>query len=231
MTDYRLYYWPIQFRGQFVRAVLAFADASWEEAGFDEIRAQRALPPREQLVPHMGPPVLTDIHAEASIAQMPAILFYLGERHGLFPEELVRKALCHKVIGDASDVLYEMTRQHGAQMWTAEAWSAFRPRLARWMGIFEETGHRFGLTADAGFLLGTEAPGLADLVAATLWGTMTDKLPPLRPVLDANAPGIAGLCDRMAAIPALADLRRDSDARFGDAWCGGQIEASLRAVI
>ncbi|RYH07932.1 glutathione S-transferase [Tropicimonas sp. IMCC6043] len=231
MTDYLLHYWPIAFRGEFVRAVLAYAGASWEEPGMDEIRAQKSRAPRDQIVPHMGPPVLTDLRANASIAQMPAILFYLAERHGLFPQEPMRRALCLKAVEDANDVLYEMTRHNGNQMWTDDAWRVFRPRLDRWMGIFEETGRRFGLEAGDGFLLGTADACLADLVTATLWGTMTEKLPPLRPVLDANAPRIAGLCDRMAARPALAAQRRDSDARFGDAWCGGQIEASLRAVI
>ncbi len=29
MSDYDLYYWAIPFRGQFVRAVLAYAGKSW----------------------------------------------------------------------------------------------------------------------------------------------------------------------------------------------------------
>ena len=37
MSDYELYYWPIPFRGQFVRAVLAFAGKSWTEHGPAEI--------------------------------------------------------------------------------------------------------------------------------------------------------------------------------------------------
>ena len=33
MSDYDLYYWSVPFRGQFVRAVLAFAGETWAEAG------------------------------------------------------------------------------------------------------------------------------------------------------------------------------------------------------
>ena len=33
MPDYDLYYWSVPFRGQFVRAVLAYAGKSWREAG------------------------------------------------------------------------------------------------------------------------------------------------------------------------------------------------------
>ncbi len=32
MADFELLYWPAPFRGQFVRAVLAFAGAAWTEA-------------------------------------------------------------------------------------------------------------------------------------------------------------------------------------------------------
>jgi glutathione S-transferase len=60
---------------------------------------------------------------------------------------------------------------------------------------------------------------------------MTDKLPPLRPLLDQTAPALAALCDRIAALPAQAALRAWSDERFGDEWCSGRIEASLRAVL
>jgi glutathione S-transferase len=175
--------------------------------------------------------VLTDHAADFSLAQTPAILAYLGRKHGLIPDDPPRAALTDKIVADANDVLYEMTLHNGAQMWTQESWSAYRPRLGRWMEIFEETGRRHGLTAEAGHLLGTEAPGLADLTTHILWGTMTAKLPSLRPLLGATAPGIAGLSDRIAALPEQVDLRARSDAEYGDEWCSGQIEASLRAVL
>jgi glutathione S-transferase len=231
MPDYTLYYWPVPFRGQLVRAVLAHVHATWDEAGFEAIRALKDKAPAEQLVPHMGPPVLTDHVAGLTLAQMPAILAYLGSKHGLIPDDPARDALTAKIVADTNDVLYEMTLYNGAQMWTQDAWNAYRPRLARWMAIFEETGRRHGLTPRAGHLLDTEKPGLADLTAHILWGTMTAKLPSLRPLLDATAPAIAGLSDRIACLPGQADLRTRSDAAYGDDWCSGQIEASLRAVL
>ena len=33
MSDYEIYYWSLPFRGQFVRAVLAFAGKTWTEGG------------------------------------------------------------------------------------------------------------------------------------------------------------------------------------------------------
>ncbi len=231
MTDYTLYYWPLPFRGQFVRSVLAHVHATWDEPEIGAISALKDRAPAGQLVPHMGPPVLTDHAADLSLAQTPAILAYLGGKHGLIPNEPARDALTVKIVADANDVLYEMTLHNGAQMWTQESWNAYRPRLGRWMEIFEETGRRHGLTAQAGYLLGTEAPGLADLTAYILWGTMTAKLPSLRPMLYATAPAIGGLSDRIAGLPEQRDLRARSDAEYGHDWCGGQIEASLRTVL
>lgn len=231
MPDYTLIYWPVPFRGQFVRAVLAHVGASWDEAGIDEIADLKSRAPADQPVPFIGPPVLTDHRANVSLAQMPAILGYLGRKHGLMPDDLPRQALTDKIVADANDVLYEITRHNGARMWDRASWAAFEPRLARWMEMFEVLGRRHGLTPDQGFMLGTPAVGLADLVTHILWGTMTAKLPALRPRLDETAPAIAGLSDRVASLPEQARLRQESDASYGDEWCSGQIEASLRAVL
>jgi len=231
MADYTLYYWPAPFRGEFVRAVLAHAGAIWDEADPEQIVDLMQAAPADQPVPFVGPPVLVDHAAGLWLAQLPAILAYLGDKHGLIPTDAGRAALTHKIVADASDVLYEMTRHHGAQLWDQAAWDAYRPRLARWMAVFEQHGRRHGLSAEAGTLLGTGEPGVADLTAYVLWGVMTAKLPALRPLLDAEAPALAGLSDRLAQRPEQAELRRSSDAAFGDTWCGGEIEASLRAVL
>jgi glutathione S-transferase len=37
MINYDLHYWSVPFRGQFVRAVLAYAGQEWSEAGDDAI--------------------------------------------------------------------------------------------------------------------------------------------------------------------------------------------------
>ena len=60
---------------------------------------------------------------------------------------------------------------------------------------------------------------------------MTAKLPPLRPILDETAPALAGLTERIAALPEQAELRARSDAEYGNGWCGSQIEASIRAMV
>lgn len=231
MPDYTLYYWSVPFRGQFVRAVLAFAGQTWTEAGDDAITALMDAPPGDMPVPFMGPPVLVDQTADVALSQMPAIILYLGQTHGLLPEHPARQALAIKVVNDANDVIDELTLDGGRQMWTDQRWADFVPRLKKWMALWEELGRRHGLKADAGFLLGGPAADVADIVTATLWSTMAERFPSIGAMLDETAPQVAGLVRRMAAQPALAALAREARRDYGDRYSGGQIEQSLRRAL
>ena len=231
MSDYTLYYWPVPFRGQFVRAVLAFAGESWTEADADGIAGLMGGEVADMPVPFMGPPVLVDAKADVAIAQMPAIVLYLGETLGLLPAGAALRALTMKIVADANDVIDELTIDGGRDMWTAERWEAFVPRLQRWMSLWEETGRRHGLTPDAGFLLGEPTSGVADIVTATLWSTMADRFPLLAAMLQDAAPMTAALSRRVAATPALVRLAARAREDYGDDYCGGEIEASLRKVL
>ncbi|HWD26072.1 MAG TPA: glutathione S-transferase [Rhizomicrobium sp.] len=231
MPNYDLYYWSVPFRGQFVRAVLAYAGQDWTEGGDDKIAKLMKGPARKMPVPFMGPPLLLDKKADVAIAQMPAIVLYLGETLNLLPKSAALRALSIKVVNDANDVIDEITLDGGRQMWTKTRWDEFEPRLKKWMSLFEDLGKRHGLTAEDGFLLGGDAPGAADIVTATLWSTMTDRFPRIGTILRKTAPSIAGLTRRVAALPPLAALAARAREDYGDAYCGGQIEKSLRKVL
>lgn len=231
MSNYTLYYWSMPFRGQFVRAVLAGADMTWTEAGDAEIRKLMEGPVRAMPVPFMGPPVLVDHRADIAISQMPAILLYLGESLNLLPDAATARAMTLKIINDANDVIDELTLDGGRQLWTAKRWVKYEPRLRKWMSLWEETGRRHGLSATAGYLLGGAAPGMADVVTATLWTTLTDRFPSLAEILEDSAPMTAALSRRVAALPALVALAGRAKADYGVAWSGGKIEASLRKVL
>ncbi|MDB5820259.1 MAG: hypothetical protein JWQ11_3899 [Rhizobacter sp.] len=231
MSDYDLYYWSVPFRGQFVRAVLAYAGKTWTEGGDEKISKLMAGSVADMPVPFMGPPVLVDRKANFAISQMPAVVLYLGETMDLLPKSPTLRALAMKVVNDANDVIDEITQQGGREMWTDSSWREFQPRLEKWMSFWEEIGRRHGLTADAGFLLGGDSADVADIVTATLWSTMTDRLPPIESTLDRVAPNTAALVKRMAATPALARLAADSRMDYGNAYCGGEIEKSLRKVL
>ena len=124
-----------------------------------------------------------------------------------------------------------MTNDGGREMWTDKRWAEFVPRLKRWMSFWEETGCRHGLTADAGFLLGGDGPGMADIVTATLWSTLTERFASIGELLDEAAPMTAALVRRVAQLPPLRALADKAREDYGDTWCGGQIEASLRKVL
>ena len=116
-------------------------------------------------------------------------------------------------------------------MWTEARWAAFVPRLRKWMGLWEELGRRHGLTPQSGFLLGGLAPGVADIVSATLWSTMSERFPAIGAILDDAGPMTANLARRVSDVPALADLAVRARRDYGDLYCGGQIEQSLRRVL
>lgn len=231
MPDYRLYYWPVPFRGQFIRAILAYAGKTWDEPDADILRVMEAAPDR-QAVPFMAPPMLVVEKTGFALAQMPAIAFYLGETLGLLPTTPEGRAMTLKLVNDANDVIDEITQNGGREMWTPKTWDAFVPRLKRWMAIWEVTGERNGLTQDEGFLLAQDKPGVADIVTATLWSTLSDKFPKIGKMLDAEAPLVAALSRRVQATPALAKLAAESNEFYGaETYCGGQIGKSLQKVV
>lgn len=205
--EYRLYYWPVPFRGQFIRAILAYAGKKWVEEDV-----------AQETVAFMGPPALVVEKTGFAIAQMPAIAFYLGETLGLLPKTAEGKAMSLKIVNDANDVIDEITLDGGREMWTEEKWRDFLPRLERWMAIFEAAPFE-------------EEAGVAEIVTATLWSTMRERFPVIGERLDEQAPRTAALCRRLWEMPALAKLAEDARRLYGDAYCGGQIERSLRKVL
>lgn len=231
MPDYQLYYWPVPFRGQFIRAALAYAQKSWSEADGAEISAYMAAPSESLPIPFMAPPLLIDNSRNFAIAQMPAVMLYLGDTLHLMPTAPGPRAVTAKIINDANDVLDEITLNGGKSMWTGERWQRFEPRLKRWMSLWEELGRRHGLQAGSGYLLGGDAPGIADIMTATLWNTMTERFRLLAEMLEDTAPITASLSRRIYDLPALAALARKAQADYGSAYCGGQIEKALRRVL
>ena len=231
MSDYELYYWPVPFRGQFVRALLAYAGKTWTEGDIGAMSELMEGPVKTMPVPFMGPPMLIDKKADVVIAQMPAIVLYLGETLDLIPATPALRAMTMKIVLDANDVIDELTLDGGRTMWTQKTWQDFVPRLQKWMSFWEETGRRHGLKAKSGFLLGGDTPGIADVVTAVLWSTMTDRLEPIAAILEDTAPMTAALATRVSALPPLAKLAAKAKEDYGDAYCGGQIEASLRKVL
>ena len=88
-------------------------------------------PVKDMPVPFMGPPMLIDKKADFAIAQMPAIILYLGETLGLMPASPALRAMTMKIVNDANDVIDEITLDGGREMWTKKSWHDFVPRLRK----------------------------------------------------------------------------------------------------
>ncbi|MDE1148938.1 MAG: glutathione S-transferase [Azospirillaceae bacterium] len=230
MSDYTLYYWPVPFRGEFIRAILAHAGKRWDEPDVDALTQAMEAAPTDQPVPFMGPPVLVDRANGFTVSEMPAIALYLGETLSLVPDTAEGRAMTVKITADANDVIDEITLDGGREMWTPESWAKFQPRLKRWMAIWEAGALAHGVTKDGGFLLDGGAIGVADIITATLWSTLRRVLPGTGTLLDAEAPLVANLSRRVWTTPALAAWDRESVRLYGDSYCAGQIEKSLKKV-
>lgn len=222
---FQLYYWPLPFRGCFVSYLFAFRDESLAEtAGFERIRELVDADPGAQDVPFVGPPMLMDRDTGRALSQMPAIVLYVSDHLDLRPEDPYDLAMCMKILMDCNDVLMEICRYNGSIMWEYDDWRHFRSaRLPRWMRIFEESLQR-------GFV-GQDTVSFADIGIYALFGNMTRCLPELDADLLEHAPGIHALCARIGSTPSLADYVAGQEKSYGDLYCGGQIEASIRAML
>lgn len=226
--DYKFYYWDVPFRGNFVQLFLEDVNAKYERHDATEIYPDKSLKISH---PGMAPPYLYDYKKKKYLGQMPAILMYLAEKHHYLPKRSETRAIALKTILDCNDVLIEITNWNGMKMWTKKDWQEFRKnRLAQWMQIFEKTGNEHGLNANRGFLLGSKI-SVADIATTALFGTMVHCLPPLEQDLRKTAPHLAKLCKRIEARPRIKPFLERQRQEYGKAYCGGQIEASLRKMI
>ena len=224
MSDYRLHYWPIPFRGHFIRFVLATAGVGWDEADAEAVDELRDAAVVDQPVPFMAPPLLTRLRDGRSQAQLPAILTWLGRDHDLSADPVTEV----RVMCDACDILLEITCHHGLTMWDRANWRDFRTvRLRRWLAIHDRLVREERATP---YLFDRQTPGIADLTLTALWHTMGDRLPGLRRDIGLHAPALTRLVDRGAATPAVAGVIDDWHGRR-PLYCGGQIEASLLDML
>ncbi len=222
---FQLYYWPLPFRGCFVSYLFAYRNVPLAEiADYETIMDMKDLGPGEQDVPFIGPPVLRELESGRALSQMPAIVLYASRELNLAPDDPFDVAMCMKILMDCNDVLMEICRYNGSMMWEREEWVQFRSeRLPRWLGLFEESLKR-------GYV-GNDAVNFADIGVYALFGNMTRCLPELdADVLD-HAPGIHALCQRIGGEPSLARFVLEQEQSYGQLYCGGQIEESIRTML
>jgi glutathione S-transferase len=115
---YELYYWPtIQGRGEFVRLALEEADAEYidvarrlERSGPDMSVMLDLMKSPEVLQLPFAPPFLKA--GEQIIAQTANILFFLGPRHGLVPQDDASRLWVNQLQLVIADMLTEVHDTH-----------------------------------------------------------------------------------------------------------------------
>ncbi|MCG8669314.1 MAG: glutathione S-transferase family protein [Pseudomonadales bacterium] len=224
-AKFKLYYWALPFRGCFVSYLFAYqAVPLLMETSYEEINKLRQLDPEDQEIPFIGPPILSDLEANITISQMPAIVVYASQKLGLCPSDPVELSMRLKVIMDCNDLLMEICRYNGSMMWKRENWLEFRNnRLPKWMKLFEESLNRK--------LVGSVQVDFADIGIYALFGNMIRCLPELEMDLLINAPGIHAHCRRIGSKPSLANFVANEELEYGNLYCGGQIEQSIREML
>lgn len=228
MLDYKLYYWDLPFRGNFIQMFLEEVGASYKRCDATELYPERSLTIKN---PGMAPPYLYECKSKTYFAQMPACLMHLGREYDYLPKRAETHTLALKAILDCNDVLVEITNYNGSMMWGRAQWEAFRySRLPDWMRIFENTGLKHGLKGSKGFLLGSTL-SVADIATTALFGTLIYSFPELKDDLRENAPHIADLCQRVEARKSIRAFLEKQREEIGNGYCGGQIEQSLRKMI
>ena len=212
---YELYYWPtIQGRGEFVRLAL-------EAAGADYVDVARGAPEDGQGVPALmrlmqgadvarppfAPPFLKD--GDRLIAQTAEILLFLGERLELAPKDEAGRLWAHQLqltiadlVGEAHDThhpiasgLYYEDQKPEAARRSADFLEA---RVPKYLGYFETVLAR---NPDGPAHMVGKGLTYPDLSQFQVVEGLRYAFPKAMARLEADAPNVIALHDRVAALP------------------------------
>lgn len=205
---YELLYWPgIQGRGEFVRLALEEAGEDYEDVargpgGVDALMA--AL--KEGPTPSFAPPFL---RAEGmTIGQTAAILMYLGERHGLAPQDTAGRLWTHQLQLTIADLVAEAHDTHhpvGSGLYYEDqkaealrrAQDFTRARIPKFFAWFSQ------VLGEKDYLLGAGIT-YADLSLFQLLEGLDYAFPKATARALAQHPNLAALRGRVAARPRIA---------------------------
>src|SRR5947209_4496584 len=110
---YELYYWPsIQGRGEFVRLALEEAGADYIDVARESKKGVAAMQScmEKSERPPFAPPFLKD--GDLIIGQTAAILFYLGGKHDLAPQDGAGRMWTHQIQLTIADFVLEAHDTH-----------------------------------------------------------------------------------------------------------------------
>lgn len=208
--------------------LLTHVQAEFSQADSDEVLAVKNNEIAKQTILGMAPPYLVDTATGVKLAQMPAIMLYLAEKYQLLPKGAFAASRMQRVLGDVTDLLADITRNNGHQLWDKDAWREFLDsRLPRWAQICERHLTELG-TAIA---TDGQSPNAVDLSIWATWGNFYEHFPALNSWFEEFAPGIIEHHRLLPSCPHLHDWWARTHEHYGDIYCGGQIEASLREMM
>jgi glutathione S-transferase len=208
MMAYELFYWPgIQGRGEFVRLALEEAGEDYEDVarGWHGIDAMMAAL-KEGRTPAFAPPFL---RADGmNIGQTAAILMFLGERHGLAPQDTAGRLWTHQLQLTIADLVAEAHDTHhpvGSSLYYEDQKEEARRRAAdftkaRIPKFFNYFAHVLG---EQDYLLGASVT-YADLSLFQAIEGLAYAFPKATARALADHPNLEALRQRVAARPRIA---------------------------
>jgi glutathione S-transferase len=208
---YELFYWPsIQGRGEFVRLAL-------EEAGVDYVDVARERGGMARMMaamdgadhPSFAPPFLKA--GDVTVGQTANILMFLGDHHGLAPQDVQGKYWVSQIQLTIADLVAEVHETHHP-IATSLYYEDQRPEAKRRAADFLDTRipkffdwfeNILSRPEPKDYLLG-DAVTYADLSLFQLVEGLRYAFPKTLARIDAGYPLLMALRDRVAARPRIA---------------------------
>ena len=206
---YRLWYWPsIPGRGEFVRLPLEAAGIAYEDCAREQgVSAMIAdMGSRKRRGP-FAPPYLV-LPDDRAIAQTSNILLYLGDTHGIAPEDAADRLWVHQVQLTVADMIAEVHQAHhpvgvGAYYEQQKSEAArfateFRAqRMPKYLGWFEKA-------LGESEWIGGDSWSYADCSLFQLIEGLRYMFPDRMMALEPRIPALVALHDRVAELPGIA---------------------------
>ena len=214
---YELFYWPeIQGRGEFVRLALEYAGADYIDVARGEGKGQgiEALMHglRDAHAPHLpfAPPFLK--HGKIVVAQVAAILLYLGPRLNLVPDDEASRLWIHQIQLTIADLVAEAHDTHhpiGVGLYYKDqkpealrrAEEFRETRMPKYLGWLEKILAR--TSAKGGWLVGKSVT-YADLSAFQVVEGLRYAFPRAAAAALRKTPKLRALVGHVAELPTIA---------------------------
>jgi len=214
-ATYELFYWPgIPGRGEFPRLVLEAAGADYvdvarrPESEGGGIPALVALLEDTGQTPGFAVPMLR--HGELVISQSANLCRYLGERHGLAPEDEAGRLHAMQLqltVNDLADEAHDTHHPIASALYYEEQQDAARDRAAhfrearmpKYLGYFERV-----LEQNGGAHLVGDAVSYVDLSVFQVMRGLAYAFPERFATVSRETPGLLELADRVEALPKIA---------------------------